>query len=1239
MLDYQAIKPRVEYFLDEVILSHSRKKVDNYIRRHNWFGDHLELDLHIINSEENIKKWITDVESKSFKTDKIYIVPAPKNFEWTFKNNEVGVNEWVPNETDDNKFKLRPISHVSLRDQTLSMSMLICLANIIETLQGRTDVDYIEARKNNVVSYGNRLYCDWLNDSTGNYYANFMWGNSQIYRKYYDDYKLFLERPKSVCTSLLEQGEDAENLYIISFDLEKFYDNINPSLLVKKLKNIFEKEEEEIQPEFIDKLEGILAWDYVENKESELFTVENEKFKIGLPQGLAASGFFANIYMIDFDREVEKFLKNRDILVEDYIRYVDDMRFIVNLSKNNKEIEALCEELGEGINKLLKQLNPYESTYELKVNSSKSDFVSYKNISVKSSLANKMNLLQSNLSGTPDLETLESTIIGLDNLLDISNLNKNKNIDSIFGISKLKEENLEVRDDTIKRFAALRIYNGLRLKESLVDIDKYDSGNDQNYIKSVNNEVEIYAKKFISYWVYNPSLFLLLKFGLDLYPNASIARNIVEVLNSKLKNNYTSIQDEQKRQYKVAEFIATDLLINTAKFIAFERQVDEKNILEFREVILNFAEEVVNNKDSSWYIIQAATLCLITFGRNHFSLTSRSEILQKQKILLGCTKYEVNNNENIDTLYALGIIVQQISPNRNRYVNWLVKLILDSDENKLRKIIELIIQDDKTLISDILNTNVIKDEKVIKILTKCNISGKHLKLKNKVPFNLSDIIVQKDNVFMQENAILLLLNRILTDSKIMKKLQNGEVGINNLTISCEDWNAINNPFKVDKKFIILGINKNEDSNIDFPKWVREEEKWSYGLGMIIRSCITGNIDYTGSYNAEIRSNRYRGIKNTLYTRSLGINNFRHNLNNIKYPITPDMLNILFATLRYPGLTLNNKAIEIISDSNNFLKEIIRMIRNAQGVYGNLTRIPGYVYTVKNFRNYSKRTLRILSVQTLMPGIDDIKYSNPNVNSKEYKSKHRNHLAGICNLISKYLKVHCLKDKSEPYVDLIVFPELAVRYEDVDLLKNLSDNTKATIFTGLTYIAAPNEELINQALWLIREETPSGRSFVEIFQGKQYPTRNESDMDVIGYKPYQVFIEFELEHVKAKVTGAICYDATNLALAADLRDSSDIFVVAAYNKDINTFDNMVASLNYHMYQPVILVNCGEYGGSTTQAPYAEHHKMISNTHGGKQIGISICEVDPSQFMDVRKKKLRLKVKTAPAGFKGRLNFKI
>jgi predicted amidohydrolase len=259
--------------------------------------------------------------------------------------------------------------------------------------------------------------------------------------------------------------------------------------------------------------------------------------------------------------------------------------------------------------------------------------------------------------------------------------------------------------------------------------------------------------------------------------------------------------------------------------------------------------------------------------------------------------------------------------------------------------------------------------------------------------------------------------------------------------------------------------------------------------------------------------------------------------------------------------------------------------------------------------------------------------------------HRRHLAEVCRLTHQKLRTWATAQDSvgereatnEPLVDLVLFPELSVHPEHVSHLRALSDKLKATIFAGLTFIDSPKHSgPINQGLWLIRTETPGGgRTFQYAWQGKKHPTRQEDKMGVKSYRPHQVLVEFPLGvGSPTRVAAAICYDATDLALVADLRDRSDIFLVAALNQDVETFDNMVAALHFHMYQPVVLANMGEFGGSGAQAPFHKHERLIAHVHGNNQVAVSVFEVDPTTFKSTGKPKPTRDLKAPPAGYRGR-----
>lgn len=49
------------------------------------------------------------------------------------------------------------------------------------------------------------------------------------------------------------------------------------------------------------------------------------------------------------------------------------------------------------------------------------------------------------------------------------------------------------------------------------------------------------------------------------------------------------------------------------------------------------------------------------------------------------------------------------------------------------------------------------------------------------------------------------------------------------------------------------------------------------------------------------------------------------------------------------------------------------------------------------------------------------------------------------------------------------------------------------------------------------------------------TSGEKAMKIQGYRPYEVLIEFKKGDQAIRVDDAICYDSTDMALIADLRD--------------------------------------------------------------------------------------------------------
>src|SRR5690606_4602235 len=112
-----------------------------------------------------------------------------------------------------------------------------------------------------------------------------------------------------------------KELYVISLDLCKFYNNIDINSLVDELKYLYQEHYKKfsLQKEFKDeitfweKVRAIFGWEWSEKdyNDNNNEIINDSKSSLGLPQGLVASGFFSNAYLIRFDRLVGNCIKRK----------------------------------------------------------------------------------------------------------------------------------------------------------------------------------------------------------------------------------------------------------------------------------------------------------------------------------------------------------------------------------------------------------------------------------------------------------------------------------------------------------------------------------------------------------------------------------------------------------------------------------------------------------------------------------------------------------------------------------------------------------------------------------------------------------------------------------------------------------------------------------------------------------------------------------------------------------------
>ena len=330
---WEQLEPRLELLREEYVLVQAWKKTASYIRYHNWFSDTLALDRAAVNLPAFIGELRERLQSsESWQNDPLRIVPAPKSQRWRVRE---GV--WEPVTIRATSTRLRPLAHVSLADQVVATALMLCLADRVETLQGdprRPGRDQESRRQ--VVSYGNRLFCD----ATGGELRH-RWGSAKLYRGYYQDYRAFLSRPEVAAESI--PAAEGQRVYVVHADLRQFYDRVRPDLLSAAIDRVRRDGDD---PAFFSLATSLLDWGwhsrderdvrmYAEQAELEDFT------RVALPQGLVASGFFANVVLLSFDEALREAIGTEivsGILLADACRYVDDCA----PRRRRREAEMAC---------------------------------------------------------------------------------------------------------------------------------------------------------------------------------------------------------------------------------------------------------------------------------------------------------------------------------------------------------------------------------------------------------------------------------------------------------------------------------------------------------------------------------------------------------------------------------------------------------------------------------------------------------------------------------------------------------------------------------------------------------------------------------------------------------------------------------------------------------------------------------------------------------------------------------
>lgn len=828
-----------------------------------------------------------------------------------------------------------------------------------------------------------------------------------------------------------------------------------------------------------------------------------------------------------------------------------------------------------------------------------------------------------------DRDVLDSTIGILENLLTIEEENipelaQEHSDSALFQISNFDHD---IRPDTLKRFAANRLESIVRSKRRITIVDDNENGHEGTN--------ELIAKKLILAWMKDPSLALVLRKAIEIYPDSDLFEPVFEAIFTRSSFSKSRVVKDNVTN-TMMDYLLADLFRCASDFNGYFQVATYNAAIKPNavvELLARYAQKVISQESLSPFTVRQALMLLAVINRPVLLSVGNRTIQKDLHSILVNEPPEYQPQRS-----ALFEVAAQITDNFDTYAT----LFLEQLDNRIEQrysALELFAKRGGpfwlSLWKQLNKRSSYKD-----ISKKLKWAAPQSSLQPKPRKQLLSKVISSDiNGFEFEHALIKLALGLLAESrnnfKIIAKSPN-EITVK---LSAQyDWDKVWMPVVESIDCKCATGNEVTDPRFTIPMWIEtnstNENKVIYWIGTILRAAVLGGADFTGSRWKVGKTITYKGVRTSWYKRRMGMMHSPESIVGEYATVSAWFSDLLMRCLQWPGFEssyVQNIDVKGINDVDSFescLKERLSYLNSLICTSCKLPVLPTEVY-----RPNKKETFRIVTVQQLLPRTTDFTAADIQLNNKPFRAKHREHLLAVCQLTVKTLEAKLKADGKEkkPSADLIVFPEVSVHIDDQDVIKRLADKTQSIVFAGLVFTDY-NGKLVNIARWFIPDYRDSGRQWIIRDQGKENLIVPEKQMGISSYRPCQHILNIH-GHPEGpfRLSGAVCYDATDIRLAADLRGKTDLFVITAHNKDINTFDNMASALQYHMYQHVVISNIGEFGGSTIQAPFkAPYDRLISHVHGVGQISINTADIDLAAFRRVTKK--YKEVKTKPAGIR-------
>jgi len=1213
----QCLTPSIEDLRLECVLMQAWKKTSAYLRSHSWYADILGLDYQSL----RIPKFIDEI----WTPEPIHLVPAPKNQQWKFQG-----AEWKPRGNISDK--IRPLAHVDLRDQVVATALMMCLADRVETNLGDPRLSPKDPEnRQRVIAYGHRLFCD----QKGNELQH-RWGSTKLYRQYFQDYQTFLERSKIVAEPLVD---------------DKSYDRVRPRMLIEKVRNLSRSKNEE---SFFHLTERVLNWSWGDQRWADRYAKQQNIPGFGfvaLPQGLVASGFFANVALKDFEQSLRQNIGGtlgdiEGFFLEDACCYVDDIRLVLRIPKKLEEEEVkqkVIDWLQGLLNKTAHGLLIEKTKSEVTIEGRERRF-----LVPQSKIANR---IQGAVSGAFDMLHGTDLIGAIEGFFHTQKRYSTEQTPKDKGRTGFLVGTSDMRDDTAARFAAGRFRRTFRSLRPLLAGDSAQASNDDhksdddengsvlpdNLVLSkqqLDERARLFAALLIEEWTTNPGNVRLLRIALDIYPDADFLDQILAILRPGWQPKGSRGPRKEVRAYCLAELFRAgatetgavrdgECLPEGVSIDKYHRRLTD----EATEILKKFLATRSPGTRFPWYIMQQVFIYLI--ARNKFpeavsTLRSRGGRLMSHyrkfsEFLTGYPPLTIEERVIYIVIAKTGFRlfdIDQLVPETGISDEFLIRL----HEVSPPVATELWARYQETA-----------SERLKKTAFRLGLSVREpFKPEN----NLAALSAKQENPFFQEENFLALAEWLLS--------QPTEIFEDTVTpwqISCNTIFPKGYRFgKIDpSSFALTNTAQRAAYLFKPPDWCESyKERQRAQIGQLLRFALRGPNDLYGNFNNDKASQHFQYKKPVSHWEQQRYSGFqgRSAFGPPWLPLSSFTEELLFQLLRWPGAGISAAQKELIQLRFE-VKQRLKKLRIQRGEVSSVTFLEQTAsWPSRPPSEPWDRLLRVGVVQSIIPDFNDYSAhaNDPElINDPTFRSRQRSHLAAMIEGVSQMLRVrdtHRQQDRSDgKVIDLLVFPELAIHPLDIDpIIVPFVRTHKCIVLFGQVYHqehSLPGSPLINSCLWMIPQWShATGFQIRRIEQGKQHLTAAESRLSPApeSFRPVQWLVEYQWHsdtdtHRPLVLSASICYDATDLALASDLRSRSDLYIVCALNRDVGTFDRMSEGLHYHMFQGVIVVNNGQFGGSSFFMPFREtFHRQVFHLHGQPQATIAFAEISPRKLVE-------------------------